>query len=129
MVTTLKPKLKALDTRRVETLFIPTENQKAAQQSISLTDAGRDGVNGRIRGRRGVALRAYWLSQNPLCVMCMAEGRVTAGEEVDHIQPLWAEGADDDTNKQTLCKPHHKEKNRFEWELRWRGGAGAKSRR
>lgn len=31
--------------------------------------------------------REEWLIDNPLCVMCKAEGRVTAATVVDHIKP------------------------------------------
>jgi 5-methylcytosine-specific restriction endonuclease McrA len=55
------------------------------------------------RARRG------FLMSHPLCVMCSAEGRTTAAEVVDHIQPhrgdqslFWDQG-----NWQPLCKAHH----------------------
>ena len=53
--------------------------------------------------------RLAYLHQNPLCVMCQAEGRVTAASVVDHIVPhkgdpklMWDRG-----NWQSLCAPHH----------------------
>ncbi len=53
--------------------------------------------------------RKQFLMNNPLCVMCTAEGRTTAAEVVDHIKPhrgdqalFWSEG-----NWQPLCKTHH----------------------
>jgi 5-methylcytosine-specific restriction enzyme A len=61
----------------------------------------------RVRGRAGVDRRARWLSLHPLCVDCQAEGRVGAGDEVDHEVPLWKGGADDESNFATRCKPHH----------------------
>ena len=46
---------------------------------------------------------------NPLCVMCTAQGRVTAAQVVDHITPhkgneelFW-----DESNWQSLCATHH----------------------
>lgn len=51
--------------------------------------------------------RERWLRYNPLCVDCKAQGRVTAGQEVDHVIPLFKGGADDPSNYQTLCKEHH----------------------
>ena len=53
--------------------------------------------------------RLRFLQAHPLCVMCTAEGRVTAAQVVDHITKhegdqtlFW-----DETNWQSLCKPHH----------------------
>ncbi len=50
--------------------------------------------------------------ENPLCVECLAEGRVTAVQVVDHIVPhkgdvdlFWDRG-----NWQSLCKKHHSQK-------------------
>lgn len=53
--------------------------------------------------------RTAFLRENPLCVMCRAEGRTTEAQVVDHIVPhrgdeklFW-----DRSNWQSLCKPHH----------------------
>ncbi|MBK5204212.1 MAG: HNH endonuclease [Polaromonas sp.] len=66
----------------------------------------------RLSGRKGQQRRAQWLSSQPLCVMCeaMTPPRVTAGTDVDHIEPLAKGGADDESNFQTLCREHHQEK-------------------
>lgn len=61
----------------------------------------------RIRGRKGVALRKRRLRAEPLCRMCMEEGRVAAAEEVDHIVPLHRGGTDTDDNCRSLCREHH----------------------
>lgn len=90
-VKTLKPRLGQLNTSRLTTV-----NKAAATP--------------RLRGRAWMCRRAGWLSLNPLCCMCHSEGRTTAGAEVDHITPLWQGGADDESNYQTLCEPHHKAK-------------------
>lgn len=53
--------------------------------------------------------RARWLAEHPLCVMCEAEGRVTAATVVDHATPHRGD-ADlfwDRANWQSLCKRHH----------------------
>lgn len=54
--------------------------------------------------------RAVFLKQNPLCVHCQKEGRLTAATVVDHIIPhkgdyklFW----DVKNNWQSLCKRHH----------------------
>ncbi len=54
--------------------------------------------------------RAAWLTAHPLCVDCEAEGRTGRADEVDHDTPLWAGGADDESNYASRCKDHHKAK-------------------
>ena len=56
--------------------------------------------------------REYFLSQNPLCVMCQQQGRITPANVVDHIQPhkgnqdlFW-----DEANWQALCQSCHNSK-------------------
>lgn len=76
----------------------------------------------RLRGRAAVDRRARWLDRHPLCVQCEAEGKVTAGDVVDHRIPLWKGGADDESNFQTLCQtPHHDAKSAAEAAERARG--------
>lgn len=77
----------------------------------------------RLRGRAAVDRRARWLSLHPLCVECDKAGKVTAGQVVDHIVPLWQGGADDyEANGQTLCNEHHDAKSLAEAGERSRGG-------
>ena len=65
----------------------------------------------RIRGRKLQERRARYLAANPLCKHCMAKGRVTAAQQVDHVIPLHKGGADCfDTNGQGLCVECHKAK-------------------
>jgi 5-methylcytosine-specific restriction enzyme A len=73
----------------------------------------RPGKNARrrLRGRAGVEDRRRILAEEPLCRVCLAEGRTRASEEVDHIRDdlpdeLW----DSRENKQGICKPCHKAK-------------------
>lgn len=68
----------------------------------------------RSSGERGYGsawqrARKKFLMHQPLCVMCSAEGRTTAAEVVDHIQPHRGDRALfwDSTNWQSLCKQHH----------------------
>ena len=61
----------------------------------------------RKRGRAGQRQRERRLALYPLCVDCIAEGRVTATEEINHIIPLDEGGLDTDENTEGLCKPHH----------------------
>jgi 5-methylcytosine-specific restriction protein A len=62
--------------------------------------------------RRWQKVRALFLAQNPLCVECQRQGRLTPATVVDHIRPhrgdpilLW-----DEANFQPLCKRHHDSK-------------------
>ena len=74
-------------------------------------------------GGRWQKARIGWLARHPLCVMCAAQGKVTAATVVDHIEPhrlgkaLDSGDADqiaaarrrfwDRGNWQSLCGPHH----------------------
>jgi 5-methylcytosine-specific restriction protein A len=57
-------------------------------------------------------LKKLYLKKKPLCAQCLAEGRVTPAEVVDHIVPhrgdyslFW-----DQNNWQGLCTYHHSRK-------------------
>lgn len=52
--------------------------------------------------------------EQPLCVMCLAEGYVKAGEQIDHIVPLFKGGEDVESNLQNLCIDCHKKKSAAE---------------
>lgn len=56
--------------------------------------------------------RAAFLRDNPLCVHCLAAGRVTEATVADHLDnegPLGPRGHDH-ANLQALCKAHHDSK-------------------
>lgn len=99
----------------------------AAPQRISMVkpkgiaQAPRIAATPRTRGRKWMNRRERWLMDNPLCCDCQAEGKVSQGEEVDHIVPLWAGGADDESNYASRCKPHHAAKTAREAAARARG--------
>jgi 5-methylcytosine-specific restriction protein A len=59
--------------------------------------------------KRWKALRLYHLGTEPLCRMCKQADRVTTACIVDHVIPHKGdvELFFDDTNLQSLCKPHH----------------------
>jgi 5-methylcytosine-specific restriction protein A len=74
--------------------------------------APRESAAKRGYGRSWQKARADFLAENPLCVLCTAQGRVTGATEVDHIRPhrrnvrlFW-----DPSNWQPLCKPCHSRK-------------------
>ncbi len=67
-------------------------------------------TNKRITGTTLQNRRRQWFQEYPLCVHCVAAGRVTLATELDHVVPLFKGGADDETNLQGLCAEHHKAK-------------------
>lgn len=100
-LTTLKPRLQSIGTSRVQTL-----------QHV------RPGIVERKRGSAGVKDRESIKRRD--CGACQSCGRL--GRVVDHIVPLWAGGSDDESNKQLLCDPCHKEKSALEAKQRAGGG-------
>lgn len=68
----------------------------------------------RVRGRKGQRIRRRVLEEEPLCRMCLAEGRTSASVVVDHVVPLSQGGSDDRANKQGLCDPCHDAKTQRE---------------
>jgi 5-methylcytosine-specific restriction protein A len=67
-------------------------------------------TDNRVRGRKLQEIRRRWFEHSPLCVKCEANGIVRLATELDHIKPLFKQGADDDTNRQGLCGPCHEAK-------------------
>lgn len=62
--------------------------------------------------------RAWYLANNPLCVMCQKEGLLTPANEVHHIKPLIEGGARlDENNCMALCHSCHSKIT-----AEWRGG-------
>ena len=59
-------------------------------------------------GSDWIKLRQVVLGRDDhLCQACLAKGRVTAANQVDHIVPKAKQGTDDLDNLQSLCKPCH----------------------
>ena len=46
-----------------------------------------------------------------LCQACRREGKLTLATEVDHIEPLFLGGTDDESNLESICDDHAKRKN------------------
>jgi 5-methylcytosine-specific restriction enzyme A len=85
----------------------------------------RPTVAKRITGRRLQALRTALFRENPLCVLCQAEGRVTLATQRDHIKPLAEGGTDTEDNVEGLCEACHEAKSQAEAQ-RGRVGGGSK---
>ena len=56
--------------------------------------------------------RNAWIARNPLCALCLEEGRVTPADVVDHIEERKDNDARrlDHSNLQSLCHWHHNRK-------------------
>lgn len=65
------------------------------------------------------------LRSDPLCVLCLAEGRTTLATDVDHIVPRREGGSDEASNLQSLCHSHHSQKTGREAAARESGEGGA----
>ena len=70
--------------------------------------------------------KMYGMSGKKLSMVLLKGGRTTAATEVDHVVPLAAGGPDDETNFQSLCLDHHREKSARESRIR-NGGGGART--
>ena len=96
-LTTLKPRVRTMATNRVAVM------QPGSWRTNDMTSAQRG------YGHKWRAARLAYLREHPLCVMCQADGHVTAATVVDHIVPhrgdqtlFWRR-----SNWQSLCAMHH----------------------
>ena len=96
-LTTLKPRVRTMATNRVAVM------QPGSWRTSDMTSAQRG------YGHKWRAARLAYLREHPLCVMCQADGHVTAATVVDHIVPhrgdqtlFWRR-----SNWQSLCAMHH----------------------
>lgn len=89
----LKPQIQVASTSRVQTL----QNVRGSVER----KRGSAGVKDRIKIRQ---------RDCGMCQECNRQGRVTLGTVVDHIQPLWNGGSDEDDNKELLCDGCHESK-------------------
>lgn len=91
----------------------PTRAKEVSTQAVQMLnpDAWREGLTTAQRGYGGKwqRYRLVFLERNPLCVMCRAQGKVTAANVVDHIEDHRGDQAKfwDKANHQALCKPCH----------------------
>jgi 5-methylcytosine-specific restriction protein A len=65
---------------------------------------GWGGNDRRIRGRQLQRMRDRLFRKQPLCVVCLDQGRTTMATIRDHVIPLAEGGRDDETNEQPLCQ-------------------------
>ena len=59
------------------------------------------------------SMRRVFLSKNPLCRPCAANGFTVGAEEIDHIVPILESGGPeflDASNWQPICRPCHEVK-------------------
>ena len=86
--------------------------QKYCEEHKQLHKDSRPNAAARGYDARWQKARKRFLSQHPLCVRCLAEGKYVQATVVDHIVPhrgnmniFW-----DESNWQALCKHHHDQK-------------------
>ena len=84
-------------------------------------DRNRPSAAARGYGWRWQKIRRAYLNANPICVVCLAEGRTTAADQVDHIEPLSAGGTNEESNLRSMCRHHHSQ--RTARESAWGRGA------
>jgi len=89
-------------------VLIPS-NERYCKEHKKLMDKSRPNANQRGYDARWRKVRLQYLRENPLCVECLKEGKVTPATVVDHIKPhhgdkelFW-----DRNNWQALCEYHH----------------------
>lgn len=94
----------------------PTRAREVSTQAVKMLnpDAWREGLTTAQRGYGGKwqRYRLKFLERNVLCVMCTAQGKVTAANVVDHIVDHRGDQALfwDRANHQALCGPCHSAK-------------------
>ena len=76
----------------------------------------------RIRGNSLQKIRRDHFRENPLCVQCEKEGRISLATELDHIVPIAHGGSESDSNRQGLCRYCHDAKSATEATERTGGG-------
>mgnify|MGYP000847462673 FL=1 len=81
------------------------EHQKAEAKRYNHCD--RDPDSNKRYGRSWNRIRAAFLSANPLCEICKAEGKLTPAELVHHRRKLTDGGTNDWSNLQSLCSECH----------------------
>jgi 5-methylcytosine-specific restriction enzyme A len=85
---------------------IPGGIRKTAQRS-----GDRNRAHSRARGydRTWERLRRKQLSEFPLCAKCLEKDHVRAATVADHVVPISVDPTRrlDQSNLQSLCKPHH----------------------
>ena len=64
-------------------------------------------------------IRTAYITAHPLCEDCLAAGRYTPSQEVQHAIPLEHGGTHDQANLRSLCKPRHSRQSALDGD-RWR---------
>lgn len=101
------------------------KNQKTGRSAFCVQHGG--GATDKIKQNAKLYNQAVWqkirarqLSQHPLCARCMANGRVTAAEHVDHVFPHRRDPSKFVLNLfQSLCHSCHTEKGQDERQGRY----------
>lgn len=95
------------------------QHQKISREARR-RDYDRKRINKHIyKSNRWRKISERYRQNNPLCVVCKAEGKATAADVVDHIMEIKDGGeAFNEANLQSLCHRHHNAKTAREREGR-----------
>jgi 5-methylcytosine-specific restriction protein A len=91
---------------------MPTAPPKHSPIKLPVTRHVIKKDDNRVRGRKLQGERKRLFSEQPLCVKCKEQGRITVATERDHIIALVNGGEDTPENTQPLCTECHKAKTR-----------------
>ncbi len=67
----------------------------------------RDPDSHKRYGRAWRKVRKRQLARQPLCEMCMRQGRMTPADQVHHVKPLSKGGTNAPSNLMSVCAPCH----------------------
>lgn len=81
--------------------------EHAKQEAKRYEKYDRDPAVRRRYGRAWKRIRDRYVSQHPLCEMCLGNDRMTPTEEVHHKLPLAEGGTHDQSNLIALCQSCH----------------------
>ena len=81
--------------------------EHAKQEAKRYEKYDRDPATHRRYGRAWKRIRDSYVSQHPLCEVCLKEGRFVETEEVHHMKPLAEGGTHARDNLIALCKSCH----------------------
>ena len=81
------------------------EHEQSARRSYNKYERSPD--TNKHYGRAWKQIRSRYISQHPLCEMCLKQGKLTPTEEVHHIRPVSQGGGSEFSNLMSLCQSCH----------------------
>jgi len=113
-----RPRLRMLKPRVTRELHGNVVRTRSERSGMWKSDAVRGNRHQRGYGTVWEKLRREVMERDDgLCQSCLERGRVTAGNEVDHIVPRVMGGTDELKNLRLLCSDCHAAKSREEMRM------------